>query len=389
MKKKYIAALLLGSSFFMLTGFDSKLTPQEILDASAEARSQIGELNSVNGSIECRMKAEVSMSSEDGSIPEVSTAVLNHINGDFTILDDSSMGMDLKWKVVLPGAQDTLALRFYRFLGRDGFQNYFYDSADDEWIKTALPEEMDDQLMTIMKSGFSASTGKNTSLFLPEGELDAEDILDYLPKDLYSGQEIEELEDIYKQLFSVIKIKADRVTVSPLSEEINGASCYKLEQNISCDIDGLSDMLEQLFFEMNEASSAEASQDICEEEMEELFMLCDLAEELINDIPIKMTYYIDDTTFIPVKEILDMSGLDFSVFLQELAEWSVEYEMYGLDSEEDAVIPKIGVSFPEYKMEISYKLNETDEIKIPSDALYAKKIELGSDTELEPNTKLE
>lgn len=299
------------------------------------------------------------------------------------------MGMDLKWKVVLPGAQDTLALRFYRFLGRDGFQNYFYDSADDEWIKTALPEEMDDQLMTIMKSGFSASTGKNTSLFLPEGELDAEDILDYLPKDLYSGQEIEELEDIYKQLFSVIKIKADRVTVSPLPEEINGASCYKLEQNISCDIDGLSDMLEQLFFEMNEASSAEASQDICEEEMEELFMLCDLAEELINDIPIKMTYYIDDTTFIPVKEILDMSGLDFSVFLQELAEWSVEYEMYGLDSEEDAVIPKIGVSFPEYKMEISYKLNETDEIKIPSDALYAKKIELGSDTELEPNTKLE
>lgn len=329
------------------------------------------------------------MSSEDGSIPEVSTAVLNHINGDFTILDDSSMGMDLKWKVVLPGAQDTLALRFYRFLGRDGFQNYFYDSADDEWIKTALPEEMDDQLMTIMKSGFSASTGKNTSLFLPEGELDAEDILDYLPKDLYSGQEIEELEDIYKQLFSVIKIKADRVTVSPLPEEINGASCYKLEQNISCDIDALSDMLEQLFFEMNEASSAEASQDICEEEMEELFMLCDLAEELINDIPIKMTYYIDDTTFIPVKEILDMSGLDFSVFLQELAEWSVEYEMYGLDSEEDAVIPKIGVSFPEYKMEISYKLNETDEIKIPSDALYAKKIELGSDTELEPNTKLE
>ena len=297
--------------------------------------------------------------------------------------------MDLKWKVVLPGAQDTLALRFYRFLGRDGFQNYFYDSADDEWIKTALPEEMDDQLMTIMKSGFSASTGKNTSLFLPEGELDAEDILDYLPKDLYSGQEIEELEDIYKQLFSVIKIKADRVTVSPLPEEINGASCYKLEQNISCDIDALSDMLEQLFFEMNEASSAEASQDICEEEMEELFMLCDLAEELINDIPIKMTYYIDDTTFIPVKEILDMSGLDFSVFLQELAEWSVEYEMYGLDSEEDAVIPKIGVSFPEYKMEISYKLNETDEIKIPSDALYAKKIELGSDTELEPNTKLE
>ena len=282
-----------------------------------------------------------------------------------------------------------MALRFYRFLGRDGFQNYFYDSADDEWIKTALPEEMDDQLMTIMKSGFSASTGKNTSLFLPEGELDAEDILDYLPKDLYSGQEIEELEDIYKQLFSVIKIKADRVTVSPLPEEINGASCYKLEQNISCDIDALSDMLEQLFFEMNEASSAEASQDICEEEMEELFMLCDLAEELINDIPIKMTYYIDDTTFIPVKEILDMSGLDFSVFLQELAEWSVEYEMYGLDSEEDAVIPKIGVSFPEYKMEISYKLNETDEIKIPSDALYAKKIELGSDTELEPNTKLE
>lgn len=388
MKKKYIAALLLGSSFFMLTGFDSKLTSQEILDASSEAIRQIKELNSVSGNIECRMKAQVSLSSEDGSIPEVSTTALNRISGDFTVLNDSSMEMDLKWKVVLPGMQDTMALRFYRFSGENGFQNYFYDSANDEWMKTVFPMETDRRFMSIMKYGFSAFTGQNTSLFLPEGEIDGEDLFNYMPKDLYSEQEIEELEDLCEPFLSVIKIKADRVTVSPLPAEIDGASCYKLEQDISYDIDGLSEILEQLCLDMNEASSAEASESICKEEMEELFRLCELAEELMNDIPIKMTYYIDDTTFLPVKEILDLSGLDFSAFLQELAEWSVEYERYGLDSEKDAAIPKIGLSFPEYKMEISYKLNETDEIKIPSDALYAQKIEPESDMEWEPNTEL-
>ena len=67
MKKKYIAALLLGSSFFMLSGFDSKLTPQEILETSAEAVDSIGELNSINANMQCRMRTDVSFSSKDDS----------------------------------------------------------------------------------------------------------------------------------------------------------------------------------------------------------------------------------------------------------------------------------------------------------------------------------
>lgn len=383
MKKKYIAALLLGSSFFLLTGFDSKLTPQEILETSAEAVRNIGELNSIDGNVQCRMRTDVSFSSEDGSIPAVSTAVLSNISGNFTILDDSSVGMDVKWKIVFPGQQDTLSLRFYRFLGKDGFENYFYNSADNEWIKTIFPEEIDEQLIDGIQYGFSAFTGQNTGLFLPEGKLEFDDILEYLPEDIYSEQEIEELEDIYEQLFSVIKIKADRATVSPLPAEIDGATCYKIEQNVSYDVDGLADVLEPFWIDRNEASSAEASEYVYEEEMADLYMICDLTEELINDISIKKTYYIDDTTFMPVKEIMDMSGWDFSSFFQKLAEWSVEYERYGLDSEKDAVIPKIGVSIPEYKVEISYKLNETDEIKIPLTALSATEIGMESESEVE------
>lgn len=393
MKKKYIAALLLGSSFFMLSGFDSKLTPQEILETSAEAVDNIGELNSIDGNIQCRMRTDVSFSSKDDSkdayIPAVSTAVLNNISGNFTILDDSSVGVDMKWKIVVPGEQDTLSLRFYRFLGRDGFQNYFYNSVEDEWIKTVFPEEIDEQLMDAIQYGFSTFIGENTGLFLPEGKLEAEDLLAYLPQEMYSEQEIEKLEDIYEQFFTVMQIKADRVTVSPLPTEIDGAVCYKLEQNVSYDIEGLADLLEQFCMDRNEASSAEASEELCEEEMADLYMICDLAEELIDDISIKKTCYIDDTTFMPVKETMDMSGWDFSSFFQKLAEWSVEDEMYGLDSEQDAAIPKIGISMPEYKVEISYQLNEADEIKIPVAALSAGEIETETKMESEMESELE
>lgn len=139
----------------------------------------------------------------------------------------------------------------------------------------------------------------------------------------------------------------------------------------------------------NEASSAEASEKLCEEEMADLYMICDLVEELIDNISIKKTCYINDTTFMPVKETMDMSGWDFSSFFQKLAEWSVEDEMYGLDSEQDAAIPKIGISMPEYKVEISYELNEADEIKIPAAALYAGEIETETKKESKMESELE
>lgn len=359
MKKKYFTALLLGSSFFLLTGFDSNLSPQEIMDSANEAMANF---SSVSGDLNFQLNMDLAVSSsEDETLPSASMSALMRVDGDYTILRDSSMEYNLDYKFMIPGDELQSSMRFYRVPGWiDNFDHYLYTDTDPYWVRFTLPDELEQSIQALF------------SLFGQGAQPDSF-FSDQTPYDASDSQETPYDQQAIQELFSLSEADNpyENLTLSPQPVEVDGISCYELKQTMSFK-DSPIEYSPEILYELYGLNE----DDFSEEEKEILKQITDLSMELLDTLSVNVSYYVNDSTFELVKETIDLSGWDMSAFLNGFLSFYQETaQLYG-EAPLDTEVPNLNLSFPTLTYEITFRLDETDEIKIPSGALYAQDIDL-------------
>lgn len=376
MKKKYCSALVLGCSFFLLTGFDSKLTTEDIFKAMATSQANANH-SSISVDESMTMTMEMSLSSQDSTVPPVSATIL--VNSDISsdLLKDSSMKIQATYDMLVPGQATSYSTSFYRVPNLKGdFKNYFYTDLDATWIKTTLPDMIESYLQQIISLSFSAP--------VMDVEPDFDSMLDSLAEwaeslDIRVSEEeymqLEELfsmlEDFYQNLVSNV---ADLYTVSPDPVIVNGISCYELKGSISDDILGLSDFLEDLIDELYQAGLEENSyNDLYDIEQPYLDEILRCITASVAGFSENITYYINDSTFEYVQSVIDYSGWDLSAMTDLV---SMIFELDGTfdDYGEDFSIPEITFSFPVYTLTIDYRYDQVQKLQLPVGAIGAEEL---------------
>ncbi len=345
MKKKCFAAFLLSSSFFLLTGFDSDLTIEEIFEKSAQT-----DHSSVHGEAALNASMDFAYSSDEESAPSLSGSLIFRMNAVFEALEDSSMYFDTNIKYLAPGTQEELSVCFYR-VPIFGFQNYLYDSSTAQWDQIDLLQEEETLIKQVIDDILHDSL---PSSFATSADAVSDDISDE-PETYYQ---------LFEKFDSSINY-SDIFTVSPDPVTINGISCYELtgdfsyaDLNLDLFIDTFLDLYTDDFYFEDDA-----------EKEEYLDFVKKHSIGIANSVTLHLSIYIDDSTFNIVQTSFEAEGLDYSEFITELMRSELSDSSNLNSTEIESVIPSMTVSFPTFEVTISYVWDEVEEISLPLEVI--------------------
>lgn len=137
-------------------------------------------------------------------------------------------------------------------------------------------------------------------------------------------------------------------TLAPEAADVDGTECYE----VSTVIDSTT------FSTILTAASALSGQDLTADESVAMAM------EILDGLKINLAYYIDTTTFLPVKMHMDMNDSDLAAIEQLLS----AYITSTMQSEEAIAVT---IALNDLSMDMTSVYDTITEIVIPDEALYA------------------
>lgn len=275
MKKRMLAlSSILGMSFMLLTGFDSSVTPETILENASAAISNASSLD-FNMGLDFLLNMEMLTRSGEDTIPlNVGMGISGNI--EFQAAQDQSFATLMNLSMISMGTSEQLSNSIYLVPNEDGYDSYTYDSNIGTWS------------------------------YQFEESSDTQEILDQL-KGLLSGDLPDDFSDSSSDLSDLSSYVEFTLSDQPVT--VNGVSCYELTSTIDGSLFSENQQLIDTLFSM--------------QDMDETSML--LVYYMLDGINIDISYYVAVDTNLPVQVLVDFSETDLSI-LSQLIELSMSLE---------------------------------------------------------------
>lgn len=257
-KRGLIAALLLGASAMMLTGFDNAATAEDVMEKYAEATK---ETTDFSAAMDLNLAVGIGMNIE-GFEMNMDVALLGDMNMDF-IKEPFSTQIGGNLSLAIPGEEaENVEVQVYMVPGDNGDWDcfaYANEGDDAEWEYSFIPADQMNQILEMA----------NTAEF-----------------------------DI-TQLPGTLSLASEAV-------DVNGASCYELTNTIT--YADLEPLLTEALAATGEFGDAE--------EVEATLALISMA---VSDIQLNTVIYVDAATYLPAKAHIDFNGSDVTALSQMLS----------------------------------------------------------------------
>ncbi len=275
MKKRMLAlSSILGMSFMLLTGFDSSVTPETILENASAAISNASSLD-FNMGLDFLLNMEMLTRSGEDTIPlNVGMGISGNI--EFQAAQDQSFATLMNLSMISMGTSEQLSNSIYLVPNEDGYDSYTYDSNIGTWS------------------------------YQFEESSDTQETLDQL-KGLLSGDLPDDFSDSSSDLSDLSSYVEFTLSDQPVT--VNGVSCYELTSTIDGSLFSENQQLIDTLFSM--------------QDMDETSML--LVYYMLDGINIDISYYVAVDTNLPVQVLVDFSETDLSI-LSQLIELSMSLE---------------------------------------------------------------
>lgn len=318
-RNRLIVVAAAASSFWLLSGFDSEISVQEIISNSQAAVAASPGLScQLQGNADVSL--DMSLSGESQSLPVTG-------NVDFTVQytkepfcfavtgtavgDASVMGMagDLNIDLYIVSQEDGSGI-MYAYMPQIG---------DDQWHAASVTAEDMTKMSDMVTSSLS-------------GDMSA-----------VSGQTGIDVAALQESMYS-------DMAVSPEPETVDGIECYEVTSSITGD--KLMEVISQVAAAVPEANIDESA------------ML--VLQMVLSGVKVDTTTHYATDTFEPVAALVDLSASDFSSIAQMFGSM-----MMSSDSTEETQTPEIGVTVNALNIMAFYNPLDSG-IEVPEEALAAE-----------------
>lgn len=324
MKKRMLAlSSILGMSFMLLTGFDSSVTPETILENASAAISNASSLN-FNMDLDFLLNMEMLTRSGEDTVPlNVGMGISGNI--EFQAAQDQSFATLMNLSMISMGTSEQLSNSIYLVPNEDGYDSYTYDSNIGTWS------------------------------YQFEESSDTQETLDQL-KGLLSGDLPDDFSDSSSDLSDLSSYVEFTLSDQPVT--VNGVSCYELTSTIDGSLFSENQQLIDTLFSM--------------QDMDETSML--LVYYMLDGINIDISYYVAVDTNLPVQVLVDFSETDLSI-LSQLIELSMSLES---DSSSET---SFDFSLDSALITINIDTDNLPTVTVPQEALNAKEQSISSESD--------
>ncbi|MCD7956037.1 MAG: hypothetical protein LUG93_09895 [Lachnospiraceae bacterium] len=316
MKRKLVLGFLALGAASMLCGFDSAETAESVMEKMQESSASMESMTS-----EFDMNFDVSVAIGDGS---TTTTIQALVTADLDIaaaLDPLATSVTGSFSVSALGTAETIAMQVYMVTEDDELNAYIYteDSSYDE-------------------------EGEGTWQYGSASDLGVDLDLDSL-LDMSSSYDYSDLAE-WGLTFELASEAAD----------YNGTECYLLSAVI--DSESLTTIIDKTEELLGEELSEEAGLD---DETVEMVI------ELLDGLQIKIEYYVETTTYLPVGMHMDLNDTDMTSINAFVTEMIGAY----FDDEDSDTTTTIEIILNDTSMDYSISYEDTVEITVPQEAFDA------------------
>ncbi len=302
MKKQFLMGLAVAAAASMLCGFDSA----ETIDSLGEKMSAAeADLQSMSMTMDINIDAALNMS--DGTnTSNMPVTAAGSLGIDYT-LDPIAMKMDGSIDVAALSEGQTTPVESYMVTDEDGTMTmYVKDPVSGSWAAQSDPGGIN------IKSLMDTASGQSVS-------------------------------------FSELAEWGLNFELAPEAADVNGTECYML----SCAIDSATlDTIMQKTSEMT-------GQDLTADENVSLVL------SMLDGIVLNMEYYVDASTYLPVKMHLDLNDSDLSAINTLIG------QLMGSALGENAASTTVELVLNDTSFDVTIGYNTVDEIVIPDEVLAA------------------
>ncbi|MCD8347012.1 MAG: hypothetical protein LUD16_03465 [Lachnospiraceae bacterium] len=313
MKNKWIVGLLALGSVSMLCGFDSAETAESIL---TQVQENTASVESMTSAFDLNCDIAINISDET-----TTSSIGISVGADYDIqatLDPLATALTGTMTISTFGNGETIDMQMYMISSDDTVDTYVYteDSASDEE---------------------GAGTWEYSSV-------SAEDY------DIQSLMELSESLD-----YSQMSEWGIDFTLASEAADYEGTECYLLTTVM--DVSTVSTILEKA-----EELAAESGADVSDLTGDADL---DAVLELLDGLQVKIEYYVDTATYLPVAMHIDLNDSDLTALNNYLAAYLADY----LASEEDS--STIEIILNDLSMDYTMSYDNAEEITVPQEALDA------------------
>lgn len=315
------------SSFLMLSGFDSALTAEDVLNKAQEANADLNEFTAdVNGTADVVL--DVAAGGQTTSMPMNGSMDMNiqyslspfqcALTGTYAG-DASAMGLSGEAGIemyMVPDENEAMMI-YARVTG----------VGDDSWQAVKMPEEYSANITDWIEKG---KTGDLTALGEALG-IDAE----ALQNDMLASAQL-----------------------APEAVNVNGKDCYELTIPVSGS---------QIYDVLSKMAEANPGMGVDQSALPILQMV-------LNTIHVSFVADYDVETFKPVYAKIDLSESDFSMIAQIVGSM-----MFSSASSESEAAPQIQLTVNALNMDMTYDMESPVSIEVPDEALNAEVTEVNMD----------
>ncbi|MCD8105287.1 MAG: hypothetical protein LUF35_09885 [Lachnospiraceae bacterium] len=316
MKRKLVFGFLALSAASMLCGFDSTETAESVLEKMSESTASIESMSS-----ELDMNFDIFVAIGDGSTTTTIQVLMTTDLDIAATLDPLATKIEGTVGLSALGTEETISMKVYTLTEGDDLNTYIYteDSSYDE------------------EGEGTWQYGSASDLDL---DIDIESLLDTSSSINYS--DMEEWGVVFE--------------LSPEAADYDGAECYLLSAVV--DSSSLLTMIDKA----EELAGAEFS-----DEMELDDETMDLIYEMMDGLNIRIEYYVDSTTFLPVGVHIDLNDTDLSAINDYASELLASY----FDDEDSDTTTTIEIILNDTSIDYSISYEDVGEITVPQEALDA------------------
>lgn len=302
MRKKLFAVLMMLGTASMLCGFDSAETVDSVMQKQQEAAAAVTSTDA-----EITVNADVAVNLDDATL----TAKANGTIDVEVVLAEQAAKVEGSIDVLSPllAQENTYEFKLYAKPNESGAVEVYLYTADS----VTGESEWEHDSSTDMGINLNDLTSTATTITV----------------------------DQLAQL-------GINFTLAPEAADVDGTECYE----VSTVIDSTT------FSTILTAASALSGQDLTEDESVAMAM------EILDGLKINLAYYIDTTTFLPVKMHMDMNDSDLAAIEQLLS----AYITSSMQSEETIAVT---IALNDLSMDMTSVYDTITEIVIPDEALYA------------------
>lgn len=302
MKKKVLMGLAVLAAASMLCGFDSAETLDSLSEKMAAAEV---DMNSMSMGMDINLDAALNVSDGTNTTNMPITAS-GSLQMDYT-LDPIAMKMDGSIDVAALSEGQTTPIESYMVTGDDGTMTmYMKDPVSGSW------QAQSDDTGVNMKELMDAAAGQSVS-------------------------------------FSDMAEWGVSFELAPEAADVDGVECYQL----NCTIDSAA------FNTILQKSSEITGQDLTADENVSMVL------GMLNGIVMNLEYYVDASSYLPVKAHVDFNGSDLSAFNTFIA------QLMGGAMGDSAASTTAEIVLNDCAFDMTMAYNTVDEIVIPDEVLAA------------------